>query len=102
MEAIYDRLGVVKKTLLESSKNLSDYLNPNGILMSMKTKGALTQDEVTKIQKNDTHTEQVNKLIEELIRKPATAYETFMEILRKERSDLYNEVRAIEGELLHR
>ena len=95
---LYDRLDPVKKTLLESNVILSANLIPDVILRVMKSKGALTQDEVTKIQLKDTPTEQVDKLIEVLMRKPESAYMAFMEILKGERPDLYGQVKIIEGE----
>ena len=95
---LYDRLDFVKKTLLESTVILSANLIPDGILREMKSSGALTQDDVTKILLKDTPTEQVDKLIAVLMRKPESAYMTFMNALQEERSDLYRQVKIIEGE----
>ena len=95
---LYDRLDFVKKTLLESTDILTTNLKPDGILRSMKTKGALTQDDVDTIKSKTTATEQVDELIRVLMRKPESAYRTFMGILQGERSDLYGEVKIIEGE----
>ena len=66
----------------------------------MKASGALTQDDVTKILLEKTPTEQVDKLIEVLMRKPESAYTTFMNALQEERPDLYRQVKTIESELM--
>ena len=90
-----ERLDFVKKTLLTSTTILIANLKPDGILRSMKARGALTQDDVTKIQLKDSTTEQVDKLIGVLMRKPESAYMTFMNILQGERPDLYDKIKII-------
>ena len=94
-----DKLDLVTNTLQESNVILRKNLNPGDILRSMMSEGELTQDDVTKISRQDTTTEQVDKLIEVLTRKPAKAYKTFMHILQRERSDLYDQIKSIEGGL---
>ncbi|XP_072043550.1 uncharacterized protein [Amphiura filiformis] len=76
---------------------LAENLDPIGMLRQMTAKRALTPDDRTIIKKEATSTEQVDKLIEILCRKPVSSYDVFMEILSEERNDLYNRVKDIEA-----
>ena len=75
---------------------LCENLRPDDLLRDLKSKGALKRDDVTKIKKEDTDTEKVDKLIEILTRSPVSSYIAFMGVLQKERRDLYDKVKAIE------
>ena len=88
-------LDCVKNVLMESTAILCENLNPKDILMRMKSMNALTHDEVTKVNHQVPYAE-VNKLLEILMRKPASSYEAFMSILQEERPDLHKHVKAIE------
>ena len=66
------------------------------MLIQLKTKGAIKQDDVERIKKQDTTTEMVEKLLDILTRKPVSAYEAFMEILEEQRYDLFVQVKDIE------
>ena len=89
-------LDMVRKILTESTKILCDNLSPYDLLLDMVSKGAIKPDDVTRIQKQDTDTEKVLKLIEILRKSPVSSYTAFMNVLREERSDLYTQVQAIE------
>ncbi|XP_072026912.1 uncharacterized protein [Amphiura filiformis] len=86
-----------KAILQEALIVLTDNLTPTNVLRQMKGKNALTADEVIKINKGDTDTEKVEKLIDTLARKPLTSYQWFLEILKEDRYDLYEEVKKIEA-----
>ena len=80
----------VEKILKECKELLCNKLEPTNILSKMKIKDALTDDEVTRIKREDSRQDKVYKLLEELKLKPVTSYNVFMELLKEERSDLYN------------
>ena len=75
---------------------LCEYLRPDDLLRDLKSKTALKPDDVTRIKKEVTDTEKVDKLIEILTRSPVSSYVAFMGVLQEERSDLYKKVKAIE------
>ena len=62
----------------------------------MVTQGGLTRDDVKRIKHEKTTPEQVDELIGTLLKKPLTAYDTFMEILENKRYDLFEIVHSIE------
>ena len=76
---------------------LCENLQPSYILRHLKTNGAIKQDDVEKIKRQDTTTEMVEKLLDILMRKPVSAYETFMEALKEERNDLFEDVKDLEA-----
>ena len=86
----------MKAILLEASELLCENLQPSDVLRKLKAKGALKSDDVEKIKRQDTTTEMVEMLLNVLMRKPASAYEKFIEILKVERDDLFVQVTAIE------
>ena len=86
----------VKKILQEATDLLCEYLQPGDVLRQLKTKGTIEQKDVEKIKKQDSTTEMVEKLLDILMRKPVFAYETFMEILKEKRHDLFVQVKDIE------
>ena len=92
-----NNLTKVKNILREATNTLCENLQPNDVLRQLKTKGAIKQDDVEKIKKQDTTTEMVEKLLEILTRKPVSAYETFMEALKEDRYDLFEELKDIEA-----
>ncbi|XP_072048680.1 uncharacterized protein [Amphiura filiformis] len=82
-----------QQTLQQSLLILPEALNPKILLRKMTGRGALSADEVTRINIGDTDTDKVTKLIETLMRKPLSSYEVFMELLQQERPDLYTDVK---------
>ncbi|XP_072048608.1 uncharacterized protein [Amphiura filiformis] len=90
-----------QETLRESLLILPDALNPKNLLRKMTGKGALSTDDVTRINIGVTDTDKVTKLIDTLMRKPLTSYEVFMELLEQERPDLYKEVKEKESKHTH-
>ena len=65
------------------------------MLRALQTNGALKPDDVTKIRNLTTTTEQVEKLLDMLTRKPASAFDRFMEALKEEREDLFYMIKDI-------
>ncbi len=82
-----------QKVLTESTELLTSSLDPREILRKMKSRNALTEDEVTRINIGETITEKVDKLLETLRRKPLTSYQVFMQLLKEDRPDLYTDVK---------
>ena len=93
--AAVEQLQIVKKILVEATNALCSSLDPDDVLWTLQTKGALKPDDVTKIRCMTTPGKQVEKLLGILMRKPVSAYEVFMEALKEERADLFNVVKEI-------
>ena len=88
---------MVKKILTDSTLILCKNLQPYDLLLELKGKKALTDDDFTRINKKDTNTEKVDNLIDILKRSPVSSYEALMSYLQENRSeDLYVDVKAIE------
>ncbi len=66
-------------------------------LVKMKSKGALTSDEVERIQAGTTEGDKVNALMTIMSRKPVSTYRYFKGILKVVHSDLYSVLDSIEG-----
>ena len=90
----------MQKTLTEATDTLCDNLLPGKMLRSLKSKGALDPDDVERVKKETTTSEQIEKMTDVLMRKPVSAYNTFMDILEEERPDLYGKVKGIQGGFL--
>ena len=93
---ISDKLHIVEKILMKATQVLCDNLQPKDILISLKSRGTLTTDDVERIESEKTTSDKVEKLLDILNRKPVSAYDMFMEILREKRPDLFEIVHAIE------
>ena len=91
-----DKLATMQRILMESLVVLCDNFNPGKLLVKLKARYALQWNDVEVIKKQYTCEEQVDKMLETLMRKPLSSYDIFMEELQKERVDLFNEVKAIE------
>ena len=93
-------LDKVKKILTDSTLILCKNLQPYDLLLELKTKNELTDDNFTRISKEDTDTEKVDKLIDILKRSSVSAYDAWMSYLQENRNDgpndLYAQVKAIE------
>ena len=87
---------MVKKILTDSTLILCKNLQPYDLLLELKAKKALTDDDFVRIDKKDTNTEKVDKLIDILKRSPVSSYDVFMSFLQENRSDLYDDIKAIE------
>ena len=96
---VHNKLLVMRKTLTEATDALCDNLLPGKMLRSLKSTGALEPDDVERVKKETTTSEQVEKMIGILMRKPVSAYNSFMDILEEERPDLYEKVKDIQGGL---
>ena len=90
-----EQLKIIKKILAESTDILCVNLEPSDMLRTLQTNGALKPDDVIKIRNLTTTTEQVGKLLDMLTRKPASAFDRFMEALKEEREDLFDMIKDI-------
>ena len=94
-----NKLAVIKKILAALTDIICDNLDPKLVLRTMKSKGALTPDDVKRIESKPVESDQAEKLLDILMSKPASAYDIFISTLRaKGREDLYNHIRDIEME----
>ena len=93
--AAMEQLKIVKTILTEATDILCENLEPDDILRTLQSKGALKPDDVTKIRSLTTAGEQVERLLNILRRKPVSAYDVFMEALKEEREDLFDIVKEI-------
>ena len=93
--AAVEQLKIVKNILLEATDILCANLEPDDILRTLQTKSALKPDDVTKIRGLATAGEQVERLLNILMRKPVSAYDAFMEALKEDREDLFDIVKEL-------
>ena len=88
------------KILTDSTLILCNNLQPYDLLLELKGKKALSDDDFTRINKEDTDTEKVDKLIGILKRSSVSSYDALMSYLQENRNDgpndLYSQVKAIE------
>ena len=92
-----NQLTIIKKILIESTSIICDHLDPKIVLRAMKTKGALTHNNVELIESEPVKSDQAEVMLNILMRKPASAYDIFMEtLLGNGRKDLYDQIRHIE------
>ena len=96
----------IGKILTDALPILQDYLNPTNIIHTLVSKQMLTDNEASDIE-GAASVEgasamgvRVEKLLDSLKRKKGTVYKEFMEILRKERDDLYADVKKVEKQHL--
>ncbi|XP_072017337.1 uncharacterized protein [Amphiura filiformis] len=83
--------------ILDDAKDvLHDFLNPNNILTTLKSRGVLSDDEVAEIGNIHGLGERVNMLLAILKTKDVKAYDVFMSALREFDQDLYRAVKVIE------
>ncbi|XP_072017101.1 uncharacterized protein [Amphiura filiformis] len=80
----------------DASDILHDNLNPNNILMRLKSRHALSDNEVAEINNIHGLGERVHMLLAILKTKNVQAYDEFMSALREFDHDLYCEVKKIE------
>ncbi|XP_072024529.1 uncharacterized protein [Amphiura filiformis] len=97
MASASDNLAIVKKILTEATDIICDNLDPEILLRTMKTKGALTDNDVSYIRAKITTDDKAEQLLSILMKKPVESYDIFMETLvAKERKDLYAQIKNIE------
>lgn len=95
--ATLDQLAIIKKILIESTDIICDNLNLKPVLRTMKAKGALTPDDAKLIESKPVESDQVEVMLNTLMKKPASAYDIFVEtLLANGRSDLCERIREIE------
>ena len=101
VKQLHNKLLVMQKTLTETTDTLcaEDKLLPGKMLRSLKSKGALETDDVERIKKETTTSEQVRKMTGVLMMKPVSDSNSYMDILKEEGPDLYEKVMDIQGEL---
>ena len=95
--AAINELSIIKRILIASSDIICDNLDPKLVLRTMKIKGALTPYDVELIESMPVKSDQAEVMLNILMKKPASAYEIFMEtLLAKGRKDLYDPIKDIE------
>ena len=91
------QLTIIKRILIASSDNICDNLDPKFVLGTMETQGALTPYDVELIASMPVKSDQAEVMLNILMKKPASAYDIFMEsLLAKGRIDLYDPIKDIE------
>ncbi len=80
-----------------ATENLCNNLDPANILQRLKTRRVLTGDDVLEITSFPRCDNQVDRLLEILKRSHPESYDEFMAALFEFRSDLYDDVKAIES-----
>ena len=85
--------------MTRSTNILCEFLAPTEILRPLKAAGVLSRNECTKIRRETDDSAQIEKLLDILNRKAADKYETFMEVLKEKRPDLYEQVLSFEEKL---
>ncbi|XP_072017192.1 uncharacterized protein [Amphiura filiformis] len=89
--------------ILDDAKDiLHDNLNTNNILMRLKSRDVLSDEEVAEINNIHGLGERVNMLLAILKTKDVNAYDEFMSALREFDHDLYCEVKKIERKYPYR
>ena len=91
-----DKRRCIRYTLDGATETLCDNLDPSKILIRLKTKHILSDDDVREIKYPPRYTERVEKLLELLKQRESAAYDEFMSALADFRYDLYEDVEAIE------
>ena len=93
-----ERLAIIKKILTAATDAICDNLNPKDILRTMKSKDALSANDCKKIESKVTEGDQAEEMLNILMTKPASAYETFVETLHdKGREDIYRVIKNLEA-----
>ena len=72
-----------QKQLSGATYQLTQYMDPESVMCYLGSKGILTNDEIEKINKNNTTNDQVKQLICLLQRKSDSAFFILMEGLRE-------------------
>ena len=93
-------LEIKTQILTEAGEHLCPHLDPQNILRKLKYKCVISIGDKEEVDHVVTSSGKVDKILDILSRKPVEAYYKFMEILRKERSDLYQTVKDIENRLI--
>ena len=92
-----DQLRIIKKILIEATVIICNHLDPKLVLRTMKARGALSPDDCTLIQSKVTRSNQAEEMLNILMTKPATAYETFMDVLlEQKRNDIHQAIKDLE------
>ena len=88
----------IRKILHKATALLCENLGKENIIHNLKSEEALTDGDVEEIKSHSRTAEQVDAMLVILKRKPAKAYYSFMNVLWKNREDLYDEMEKIEKE----
>ena len=98
MAAAINQLAIIHEILTESTDIICKYLDPKLVLRTMQAKRALTHDDVQRIESKKVDSDQAAEMLNILMKKPASAYDIFVETLRNEgRKDLYGHFKALES-----
>ena len=90
MASMAEKLEIIKKILTKSTDFICDNLNPEDLLRTLKSEGAISENDGAYIRAKVTSADQAELLISILKRKPVESYEIFKETLKtKGRGDIY-------------
>ena len=90
----------VKNQVLETSLvDLCDYLDPHPVLKALLARGEITADDKQRIEIKGVTSDQVDELVNTLLRKPVDAYNCFMENIKEQQSHVYQKIKAIETKM---
>ena len=95
-----DKRDCIRYTLDGATETLCNNLDPAKILLRLKTKHILSDDDVREIRHPPRYSEKVEKLLETLKQRGPVAYDEFMSALAEFRCDLYKDIKAIEDKFL--
>ena len=89
----------LKNQILEASLvDLCNSLDPRPVLKTLLAQEAITADDKQRIEKKCVTSDQVDELVNTLLKKPVEAYNCFMEHIKKEQSHVYEMVQANENQ----
>ena len=91
----------VKKILSEATIILKESSQLENIISHLKAQKALKPWDVDDINKQMPDSAKVDKLIELLRLKPVSTYNTFVQILKTEQLDVYQQIKAVEDKYNH-
>ncbi|XP_072051468.1 uncharacterized protein [Amphiura filiformis] len=92
-----DKQEIIQEILTDALEVLCDELqDPKPVLRALKSRRAITKDEYETIGKVEGAENQVEELLSILEGKPASSYETFVQVLHDKANDLWQKVKDIE------
>ncbi|XP_072037362.1 immunoglobulin-like and fibronectin type III domain-containing protein 1 [Amphiura filiformis] len=93
-----DKEGIIQEILVDSLEILCEELKePKYVLRAMISRRALSEEERDTIRNAGDADDQIEMLLHILKTKPASAYETFMQVLHDKAKDLWQKVKEIEA-----
>ena len=94
-----DDIAIKNKVLETSLVELCDNLDPHTVLKVLRARRQITADDKQRIEIKGVTGDQVDELVNILLRKPVEAYNCFMENIKEEQSHVYQKVKTIETKI---